>query len=93
MDDLATELSENLSLEESESFVLSEPTPLTYDQFTCLNLMLYKLFGEAGENGGYAERQELAHAISLMTELGEAKRKSKKECCCKQKSFRAKRKL
>ena len=35
---------------------------------------MYKLFGES--RNAHQERQDLAHAISLMTELGEAKRRS-----------------
>ena len=75
--DLASDLDEKCNLDESVSYILTSPEPFTYEQFTCFNLMLYKLFGEAGANSGMSERQELAHAISLMTELGEAKRKNK----------------
>ena len=39
-----------------------------------MNLLLYKLFGES--RNAHQERQDLAHAISLMTELGEAKRRN-----------------
>ena len=39
-----------------------------------MNLLLYKLFGESVNS--QQERADLAHAISLMTELGEAKRRS-----------------
>ena len=41
---------------------------------SALNLLLYKLFGES--RNAHQERQDLAHAISLMTELGEAKRRN-----------------
>ena len=37
-------------------------------------MLLYKLFGESVNS--QQERADLAHAISLMTELGEAKRRS-----------------
>ena len=69
--ELADEFEEKCSIKSNESFILSEPEPFTYEQFTRFNLLLYKVFGEVGQNGGMAERQELAHAISLMTELGE----------------------
>ena len=42
--------------------------------YLALNLLLYKLFGESVNS--QQERADLAHAISLMTELGEAKRRS-----------------
>ena len=69
--ELPDEFDEKCSLKSNESFILTEPEPFTYEQFTRFNLLLYKVFGEVGLNGGMAERQELAHAISLMTELGE----------------------
>merc|ERR1711892_153968 len=58
----------------TESHLLDEPQSFTYEQFTALNLLLYKLFGESINS--QQERADLAHAISLMTELGEAKRRS-----------------
>ena len=77
--ELAAELEDKCAItRQVESLLLAQPTPFSYEQFTCFNLMLYKLFGEAGEKSGMAERHQLAHAISLMTELGEAKRKSTK---------------
>ncbi|CAG5107492.1 Oidioi.mRNA.OKI2018_I69.chr1.g3353.t1.cds [Oikopleura dioica] len=69
-DDLA-----NLEINK-ESYFHETPTTFNYDEFTAFNLLIYKLFGDVSSNGtGQTERTELAHAISLMTELGEAKRK------------------
>lgn len=59
----------------NESYFMETPSPFNYDEFTAFNLLIYKLFGDVSNSTGQTERTELAHAISLMTELGEAKRK------------------